>query len=276
MERIAIAPTNSPNFQDTPLDQFPSDEVASIANIRIGKGESHLRLSGAYHWLKQHTARIDWDSLIKRLQKWQSMSPIQLSELFHLLHRHGSAGALAKFSSDRDLYAAPGPKFSAKVEYNSQAEIACLGLSSRLRPLKHESRRRKTVSLEEMQSFDRTFLQILRTLPVQEKIHSQAIGAFAQFLFDRSQRPLPQDTSSWTEYATLSRRLADRLMTIPDQALPPHTTVKKKESIIGQLIAWADSLDQTATTRTGRNKTLKPRTEAKETARNTQKRGHQP
>ena len=129
--------------------------------------------------------------------------------------------------------------------------------------------------MEELQSVDRAFLQILRILPAQEKIYPDIIRSIRQFLSDRKQIPFPQDPSSRTEYTALSQRLADRLKTRADRDLDRANTVEDKENAIQQLISWADSLKQATTTRTGRDLMPKPGTEAKGTDK-ASKKGHQP
>ena len=91
--------------------------------------------------------------------------------------------------------------------------------------------------MEELQSVDRAFLQILRILPAQEKIYPDIIRSIRQFLSDRKQIPFPQDPSSRTEYTALSQRLADRLKTRADRDLDRANTVEDKEMCSGPTLS---------------------------------------
>jgi NACHT domain len=128
LEQIAIgAASRGPQ---PALMRFLPDEVAPIANRLIGKIQSN-HISESHHWLLDHPERIQPEILAKRLRKWRSMSPFQATELIHLLHASGPNTLLVEMAANTDMYTATGPSFDSGEAYNSQTEIALIGLSRR-------------------------------------------------------------------------------------------------------------------------------------------------
>lgn len=105
--------------------------VINRLNQIRGQIESTFQVSNAYYWLFFHPQALDAERLVQQLQGWRSMTPLQMCELSHIVHCHGSEAVLVAMASDAEMYAAPGPKFRHESNYGSQGEVAVLGLSSR-------------------------------------------------------------------------------------------------------------------------------------------------
>ena len=229
LERIAIAP------QGSQLERFPPDEVVPIANQFVGQIKYNF-LSEAYQWLYNHPATVEWVTLVERLSSWRQMNPLPIWELIALLHIHGPDPLLVKMAANTDMYAAPGPNFTRlKIKYESQAEVALIGLSFRTEGVRTPGG-------------NATLLQILRVLADTKDIGR--IGwNIADFMEKRGKAPPPQDTTTWPEFASLSRRLAKRL-TKKEEEQPYADAIKA-------LNAWADSLEQAIAEREGKQPTSK-------------------
>ena len=162
------------------------------------------------------------------------MKPVQAAELIHLLHAHGQDGLLAELATDAAMYAAPGPKSTRAVEeyYGSQAEIALMGLEWR-----------EFENSASTPGVDAALLQILRTLsdPKYMGFVDSTLDSLPGFLGRRSAAPLPQDVATWPKFASLARRLAERLAEMRHD----------HPSAIAALNAWADALERAIAKREG-------------------------
>jgi hypothetical protein len=191
------------------------------------------------------------------------MNPFQVAELIHLFHTVGPDTVLAGIAKDAEMYAACGPEFEKSEVYYSQAEIACLGLTIR-----------EIEELPNTPGVDGAILQILRALSASRNIgfSPHSLSRFGNFL---RKRPLPADTSTWPELASLARRLAERFAKIKDSNPKPKVAnVAVRESNIATLNSWADSLERAIAKREKRlNKSkVKPKTTIKRTTKKGQQR----
>jgi hypothetical protein len=119
------------------LRQFPVEEVRMITNRLIGTIRSCISTSEAHSWLYDHPDSIDLPSIANRLGSWKTMTPLQLSELIHIFHKHAPVNMLVDFSgllsesNIADLYTSEGPSFPHRERYHCQANIALIGISQR-------------------------------------------------------------------------------------------------------------------------------------------------
>jgi len=182
------------------LDRFPREEVAPIANRSLGRIESNLQYSESFFWLLiGNPSSLDERTVMERLSKWPDFTPKQVSEMVHVLCHIGSEGALAEIAKDSDLFAAPGPAFSSRIEYAVQGETALFGLSLR------------TIRLERTETFEFALLQALRSVDT-AKLQLQTLGFsdLCMRLFGDKDY-VPARAEDWPEFAALVRRLAQRL-----------------------------------------------------------------
>lgn len=225
LERIATAPGQG--YPDRTLDRFAVDEVAPIANFSAGKTQSQQNLSESCRWLETHSDQMDADVLIKK--RWQELNPYQITELVYLLHAFGGEQVLKELKSHVGVYAAPGPRFSRNDDvyetYGSQAEIALLGLGKRDGPIP-----------------DELLLPILRALSNSRQIEPHFVSFEG---FQKWSKTLPQDMSNLPEFASLTRRLANRF---GDRSFRQKASNAYGEGAIKDSIeavnSWADSLER--------------------------------
>lgn len=195
IERIAIAPGRYS------LGRFSSDEVTPIANQSIGKTKSNS-FSEAYSWLSFHERKMDEVIIEKHLKKIKKMTPFQVGELVLLIHFLGSDSLLLKMAKDAEIYNTPGPNFFNTYRFCSQAEIAILGLSYRFTAMGSSM---KTNVL------DAAFLQCLNVF-VNSKFNMATLCLrFPTFIRNRTKLPLPMDETTWQKFASMSRKLINRL-----------------------------------------------------------------
>lgn len=136
LARIAVAPQSfAPPF--SALSRFPDEEVAPVANSFVGETLGPM-LSQSYDWLRSQPARLDEEQLTNHLAGWRECNAIQLCELVYLAHRSGSDNLLLAIADDSGFYRMPGPAFKQGLVYESQAEIALIGLDQRSRVRKRE------------------------------------------------------------------------------------------------------------------------------------------
>lgn len=236
LERIAIAPAGR---WPSSLERFPAEEVAPIAALFVGKGESEDVPSEAHHWLAEHPERLDTVSLAQRLREWRKMKPAQAADLIHLLHAYGQGSVLAELATDAAMYSAPGPRIGGA---NIQAEIALIGLS-----------RQKFEGSASTAGVDAALLQILRTLSDPKYIMRFVelyFYHFSAFLERRRTAPPPQDSATWPEFSSLARQLAERLA----ETRHDHPA---RESAIAALNAWASALEHAIAEKKGQRTKFK-------------------
>jgi hypothetical protein len=112
------------------LGRFPDDEVSALANQLLGM-TTEQTVAEAHNWLRDHAAMIDMTMLLSKLGGWKSLDPWQLAELVHLAHKWGTGEILAVFLRDQAILESPGPDFEERATYNTQAEVAIIGLGNR-------------------------------------------------------------------------------------------------------------------------------------------------
>ncbi len=253
LERIAIAPAPTWSYQ---LSRFPSEEVVPIANFYVGKTETENTLSESFRWLSQYSDALNEAMLLERLQNWQTMSALQVSELNYLLHRCGSSSALLKIAGDADMYTVRGPTFNAYENYSSQAELALVGLSDRAgEPFP-------------LPGILDVIPHILRVLSTTKYAYSKAFEGSLIYMFNRLMREvkfLQRDPSRF-EIAAAARQWARKLARGKRKA--NHENVIE---VIEGLNSWADSLEQSSAGKKGRQAKSKPATKPKTLAKQTSK-----
>lgn len=152
--------------------------------------------------------------LVEKLSGRATMSPFQVAEAMHLLHLYGSDDVLAQLAQEPDLYELPGPRSDPTYKYDSQAEIALIGLQYR-----GEGSPGRLGS----PGVDAALLRTLSVLCQQEIMTDR--GVIHRIGSEFMNGEYPGDPASWPLFASLARRLADRLA-----------------DDVG-LRRWADSLD---------------------------------
>jgi hypothetical protein len=223
IERIAVAPSSFP----PPLGRFPEAEIAPIANSFVGTARSARFIIQSHAWLIEHPDFIDEAVLAKRLEQWRKMTPAQVTEPFHLLHRFGSEEVLAKMCTYDELYNAPGPILSFKgheERYGSFSEIALIGLGGRDRGVSPSV-------------LGRVYLKVLRGLVNSGLINQEGLWNLSRFL-RRVSGQFPWGTEEDVrELASLARRLTRRL-----EEKRPGPFV---DETVADLKSWADYLEST-------------------------------
>ncbi|NER38116.1 MAG: NACHT domain-containing protein [Oscillatoria sp. SIO1A7] len=227
LERVAIAPVAE--LPPVSLSRFPQEEVAPIANRLVGTIQNCIGLSESHHWLSKNKDFLEVKPLAKRLQKWQSMTPFQRSELVHLLHRLAPDETLLEIAANADLYRSKGPHFDYDMNYYSQAEIALIGLAGR------------EWSESSLKSFKASLRQAFSALLNVEGVFWETLTETKELL---TQHLSDIFISSWSleerqEFASLARQLADRLKTMKLDEGPMET----REPAIEALKDWADVLE---------------------------------
>ncbi len=147
------------------------------------------------------------------------MNPLQLTELIHLLHKYGSGSVLEEIAATTRIYAAPGPIFGKRPIYNSQAEIAIIGLSNR-----------DIHDIQYSKGFESTLIKILNTLLLKtiNPSNMELRHETANFLDElHNKKWIPRSITTPLELASLAHKLAKRY---------------KKSNIHDILIKWADWL----------------------------------
>lgn len=228
LERVAIAPFD---LRPEPLSRFPKEEVAPIANRLVGTIQSCIMVSESHVWLNDNPDLLEVNYLAKRLQEWQSMTPLQITELIILIHRFAPDKTLLEVAANADLYRSIGPDFgSSGITYYSQAEFVLSGLVRR----------------DRSQSISRGFKASLRQALL-VLIEAEGIGLVTFSSLSRLLRIRMSEirTSSWSleekqEFASLARQLGDRLKTIKIDEGP----VGVRELPIEALRNWADLLEE--------------------------------
>lgn len=237
LERIAVAPNYRSFRSSSQLQRFPKEEVAPVANSFVGRISSNF-LSEAYVWLLDNPQNINERQFMKHLREWRKLSPMQICELIHLTHSRGTDELLVYIAVEFDMYKAPGPKFEQNQAYESQAEVALIGLSDKLRY------RREGVFIKP--GIGRTLLQIFRVLSKQEKFNSSTFFDFGMVFNEHIGFQYTVDTETRVEFISLSRQLADHL----EKQTVLHKRNRKRDvfirdvkpTIVG-LREWADRLE---------------------------------
>jgi hypothetical protein len=255
LERIALAPRELEG--GSTLERFTTDEVAPIVNLCIGWINSELDLSGAFAWLLTHPKQIHMETLTIQLREWRKMNSMQLTELLFLLHVYGSDAILTEIAMDASIYTAPGLKFGYGTDYGSQAMVALEGLAER------QSRGRRNTP-----GVDIALLRILRALADAEEVcfHPMLWYRSRHFLHQYSQKGPPQDVATWPEFASLARRLSERLTEM--KGSDPEIA-----GAIRTLNTWAGSLDRAIAARARKQTTSRTKSPARAVAQRSRKKG---
>lgn len=219
LERIAVLSSGDI------LNLFLPDEVAPIANLFVGKIKEGI--SEAYRWLFRNSIMLEIRTISERLREWRKMNPFQIAELSHLLHSYGPDKILSEIAVDINMYSAPGPKFSDGTQYYSQAEIVLNALMYR------------NLKLSKSSGFDTIFFHIINTFICSKEFGYHLFFNFVEFLEMLIKTEYhPQDVTTWPEFASLSRKLADHFDKIKDKE-----EKQKRLSCIELLRSWADILE---------------------------------
>ena len=227
LTRIAVAPCLG--GQLTQLDRFSPDEVRGIANAECGRTMSDSYPCEAYMWLLEQPANIDKVALAERLTQWRALSPVQIFEVLHLIHSHGTDEWLAEVAVDSDLYESPGPHFGTGFGYETQAEIASFGLARKL-------------TQEQGQTgpgLERALLQVLRVILQQSIVQPRVFHNLQRLFHEASALKYPIDPKSWPEFISLTRQLADAIEKA-EQAESKQPAWKLDSAIVRR---WADRLE---------------------------------
>jgi hypothetical protein len=228
LERVAISPGAQQLFR------FPTKEVAPIANALVGTIQSCISTSASHFWLMDHPNLLDVNALFKRLQAWQSMAFLPISELVYLLHRFAPDEMLTEMAKMADLYCSKGPSFHDSYEtYSSQAEIAILGLTQR------------ELNLPSSVGFTTSFCQVVHTLLNTEILFYGILPVLRSFA---EKKTTTMSISSWSsdmrqKVASVTRQLAEYLRTAKLQEARNHEAAGICKSTIKALNRWADLLE---------------------------------
>jgi hypothetical protein len=185
---------------------------------------------------------INWELLMDKIRGWRKLTPYQSAELIVLLHRDSPDELLAEVANWGDLYAAPGPDLFKIEFYATQTEVAIVGLKNRL-----GSRREKIDSSGEYKKFlgtvkasESVLLTIMRTsTDPKNGIGNTLADNIGELLSGLIKiKYIPQDGNIRSEFVTLSRKLAKRLLAIKDKG-----QIKSSENAIKSLNRWADYLE---------------------------------
>jgi NACHT domain len=252
LERIAVAPQTSRSKKGA-LKRFSDEEVAPIANSCVGKIGSDFA-SEAYRWLFENPKRIEDRKVVSRLRGWRKLNSMQLGEVVHLTHSQGTDDLLVKVSSLLDMYKVAGPKFQKGPHYESQAEVALLGLGERL----HRNQRKYLAS-----GAEKALLQSFRVLSQQPKLGRWSL----QRLFS-NELPLPKKNfETVAEFLDLARQIENRIekLTTRHGNQPENTVPHVYDKVVDGLRNWAARLD--AAMKTKMKKDVKLASKEKTTSR---------
>jgi hypothetical protein len=227
LERVAVAPGS---WGAQPLNRFPAEEVAPIANTLIGMIQSEIATSESLIWLSEHPNLLEVPPLAKRLQAWKDMTPIQIGDLIYLVHRFAPDEILIEIAENKALYSSAGPIFGkGNAAYLSQAEVALIGLQqSNLRRAK-------------LEGFKVCLRQIIRAFLDADNLSWYCLHCIHNFL---KEKIFEMSTSSWSldekqEFAFLARKLAAQVMTVKAK----EESIGTREDAINTLNQWADLLE---------------------------------
>jgi hypothetical protein len=231
LERVAIAPGS---WAAQGLNRFPKEEVAPIAHALVGTVKSSFILSESHKWLSDHPELVEETSLWKRLQAWQSMTSIQVSELVHLLHIFASDEILMEIVKIPSLYTSQGPIFErndiANYSYQTQGEIAFIGLVSR---------KRSEVSIPQ-RGFEQALRMSMQTLLKSQHINWGTLHGLGNFIERLTAKIITVwDINTKQEFALLARQLADHIETLQLLEEP----IKVRKSSITALKVCANRLE---------------------------------
>ncbi|MDP2997243.1 MAG: NACHT domain-containing protein [Bryobacterales bacterium] len=224
LARIAVCPGHWPPT----LNRFPPDEVALVANEWLGRTQGSIGTGSAYRWLFENPWALDVNGLVTRLREHSRYSPAGVGEMVHLLHRDGPDDVLVEEWDKRGVYTAVGPIFSDREGYHSQAEIAIVGLADRS----------FGAARARGPAFSIALLRALRAVCSSPSVGISLPHPLSRLTETLAKGPLPHDSSTWPEFASLARKLAQRLS--QDKHPGGYGTGTS-------LNGWADRLSQATT-----------------------------
>ncbi|MCH7736588.1 MAG: NACHT domain-containing protein [Chloroflexi bacterium] len=221
LQRIARAPAGIGNQQ---MSRYPESEIAPISNRCVGIIESQ-NVSVAFRWLQRNPEHIDSGALVKSLMGWRGATRYQTTELVYLIHAYAPDDVLAALPNETELYESPGPNFESSYAtdaYESQAEIAWVGLQAR-------------PNFMGAPGVDAVMLRVLHVL-ADERIPLGGKNFIMHEIGRRGfeDRGYPLIKDSWPLYASLIRRIVDRLTS---------SNFKDHQEIIPGLRRWARALE---------------------------------
>ncbi|MEL7355905.1 MAG: NACHT domain-containing protein [Cyanobacteria bacterium J06560_6] len=227
LKRVATAPGS---WKAQPLNRFPAEEVAPVANALVGATQNSVDISESHVWLVEHPAHLEVITLAKRLKLWKSMTPIQVSELIHLIHMFASDELLMDISSDSELYNSEGPIFHKGDEaYHFQAEVALIGLAG------------SNLERSDLEGFHTCFRQIAQVLLKAEKLTWDTFNAMRNLLERKNFESLIslQNVDEKQGFASLLKKLSFQMSTVEVDNGP----VSVKEEAINGLNQWVKSME---------------------------------
>jgi hypothetical protein len=180
---------------------------------------------------------MDATLLWQKLKTWRKLNPFQIAELVYLLHAHSLDAILMEMAVDKDLYRSSGPRYPDGYDnnYNSQSAIAFFGLGMRSPGQFEQSLSSPGV--------DNALIQILRVLTaVEHPVKTWLNDVVADFLEERSKASLPHDRKTWSEFASLTRQLAEQLSALLRKDRSERD--EKQGRAVSALNSWADTLER--------------------------------
>ncbi|MEK7398175.1 MAG: hypothetical protein AAB116_14690, partial [Candidatus Poribacteria bacterium] len=229
------------------LDRFSKSEVAKIANSVCGT-QTGRYISSAYYWLAENPDMINWESLMDRIRGWRKLNPYQLADLIVLLHYRAPNKFLIEVADWRDLYSASGPDFKKSEFYSTQAEVAIIGLKNRLdliliqEKIDSPKEHKKLLGIAEVSEL--VLLTIMRILIDPKNEIGNRLAISIDLLLSSFIRIeyIPQDGNIRSELTTLSRKLAERLLS-DKKVIKDKEKIEEINTAIQSLKRWADYLE---------------------------------
>jgi len=226
LERVAIAPCS---LRRRALNRFPQEEVAPIANAGIACIPNNIHLSEAHSFLV-YSDSVNINLLLEKLQSWRSMTPLQISEIIHLLHKFAPDEILADIVSMTDLYNSVGPNFKDNNEvYFSQAEIALIGLLSR-----------NFANQQFSKGFEAVLRMAMSVLCTSQSLSWSTLASLRNLGREEiTKLPISQNLETKQQFVLLARKLATHLKNIKWEMEPKEM----RDGAIRSLKDWANFLE---------------------------------
>jgi hypothetical protein len=257
LERIAIAPSK---MLSPTLARFSPEEVKEIANVNVGKKSSGASFSEALLWLQNNKNLTDFKYLLDRLSKWRELKGYDITELTFLVHYAAPDSLLGEIVDDLELYRSTEGGAVFKT-----AGAAFLGLA-----LRGASAQPPSIEVE------RAFLQILRAAnETEEVLAGGGVSLHLAITMSRLTESLPTNSSTWPEFATLTRNFVSRLKTTSrnKNEEPVKAFISSNEGAIKALSLWADKLENAIAAKAAHGaKAKSPKKNSKKAAKKAAKR----
>lgn len=239
LERLAVAPA----VPESALSRFDPAQVAPIANAALGRIQSDFAPSEAYHWLTMNHERIDAERIEGWIERWQTLTAVQLTEVSIIMHQAVPDRCLVRLSESPELYEADGPPFPGLPSefYPNQASVAVIGLQNRA-----------TSMMELGVGFEAVFGRVLGVGVEGPEWNGQSLyslNSLAKELVERNWRA--KGKKSAIELAGLLRRMPERYR---DRSRPTDD-----DNVASGLIRLADRLASARPRATKKKSAVKPR-----------------